>query len=205
MQIKKQKRINKKILIIATIATVLLIGGGTYAYFSLNSDHKNTEKSQNTATKTSSDKKTKSSDKQSAQDAKNEANRKDSSQTSEQNTTSDNKTPVKYENYTPESSEKLTGTINYAAAVDDTLVIRTTINQLISSGRCKLTLTGPSGQSINIESDMIANPSTSSCKGFDVALGRLGATNVARQGSWKINIDITADNKSGTLASEVKL
>lgn len=208
MQIKKQKKSNKKPLIIVIIVLLLIAIGGVCAYLYLSNkpnngqNQSNTEKSESKKSDNTDDSKTKSSDTNTESSDK----KSDKSDTNNESVDGNaNKTPVKYENYTPPANNELSGTVNYAAAVDDTLVIRTTINQLVHNGTCKLTMSGPRGQSYSNESNIVANPSTSSCSGFNIPLGQLAASASARSGTWKINISINAEDKTGSLTSEVKL
>jgi len=113
-----------------------------------------------------------------------------------------NQTPKQYD--TPEDSNQsdstLNGTINYSNVVDDTLSVRATINQKLSSGSCQLTLKNQTtGQTVVKSANIIANPSSSTCSGFDIPVSQVGS------GNWSIVIDLTSSNESGQITGSVKI
>lgn len=63
-----------------------------------------------------------------------------------------------------------------------TFYIRTLVETISSSGTCSLSMTGPNGKSYSATAQSQANPSTSTCKGFDVPVGSLTS------GTWHISI-----------------
>ncbi len=97
------------------------------------------------------------------------------------------------------SQDKLTGVINYQQIIDQTLRVRITIDQELSSGVCRLTIS-KDDKSIVKRANVVANPSSSTCQGFDVSLSEL------ESGQWQIEIVIESDEKMLTLKSsqEVK-
>ena len=92
----------------------------------------------------------------------------------------------------------ITGSINYKNIANGKLILRTTINQALKSGSCVLTLTS-GGRSVTKNTNIVQNPSSSSCAGFDVPLSELSP------GRWDITITITSDGKSGTIGGVVSL
>lgn len=103
-----------------------------------------------------------------------------------------------YEGTDPNTSQSLTGVINRASVADGTLTIRTTINQSLTSGSCRLTLTN--GQkTVTRNVNITPNPSSSTCEGFDVPTSELGS------GSWDINITISSGDRTGSLKGGVNI
>lgn len=108
------------------------------------------------------------------------------------------KSPSQYEGTNPNTTPSLTGFISYNSVVDGNLVVRLTIDQALTSGTCKLTLT-KGGSSITKTSSIIANPSSSTCSGFDVPTSELSS------GAWTIQIILTSADKTGTITGEVTI
>ena len=109
-----------------------------------------------------------------------------------------NKTPTQYEGPDVNTLDYLSGVITYAGAIDNYLTISTTINQYLSTGTCELILT-QGGKTVSHTADIIANPSSSTCDGFNISLSELGS------GSWNIDIRLTSGDKNGTITGEVSL
>lgn len=103
-----------------------------------------------------------------------------------------------YEGKDPNESHGLTGVITYTGVVDGKLMIRTTINQTLGSGACRLTLSSGS-KTVTRDSGIVPNPSSSTCEGFDIPTTELGS------GKWNITITITSDNRSGELKGNVTM
>jgi len=115
--------------------------------------------------------------------------------------TNDNpqKTPVQYEGADANKAGTLSGVITYHAVTNNMLTIRTVINQTIGSGKCTLTLAN-NGKSITKTADIIQNPSSATCGGFDVPTTELGG------GKWDIVIDLTdSNNRTGKIVGEVTI
>ena len=193
MRVQK-KSSKKRLIIILSIVGVLLIGGGMYAYVArpFSSDISDDSSSKNTDKK---DKKDETSD--------------DSSESADTNTSIDQTAPSQpretekdiqpdYEGSNPNTSASLTGAINYKSVSGGNLVIRTTINQLLTSGTCTLTLTNGS-KTVTRSTNIAQNPSSSTCQGFDVPTSELGS------GTWSISIAIASGDKTGTLSDNVSL
>lgn len=104
------------------------------------------------------------------------------------------KTPQSYE------SPSLDGVINFKSVADDMLTIRATINQSISAGTCSLTLTRNTDKKQVLKSaEIVQNPSSATCKGFDVPVSELGS------GKWDIVIEVTSGNKTGKINGEITI
>lgn len=108
-----------------------------------------------------------------------------------------NITPA-YEGDSSGDPKTITGSINHKSVTGGNLVIRSTINQSLSTGKCDLTLT--SGQKIVTKSSsIIQNPSSSSCEGFDIPISELGT------GKWSIKIIFSSGDATGSMSSEVTI
>lgn len=107
-------------------------------------------------------------------------------------------TPAQYEGSNPNTDSTLSGFINYKSIANNKLSIRVTINQLLSSGTCDLSLTNGSN-SFTDTTDIAENPSSSTCKGFDIPLSKLNS------GTWKITIKIVGGGKTGSITGEVNI
>ena len=109
------------------------------------------------------------------------------------------KTPSQYEGEDINKLSRLTGVINYKGVNSDKLILRLTIDQLLHSGNCQLTITSASGKTVIKTANIEPGPSSSSCRGFDVPLDQL------EKGEHKIKIEVTADNKTGIFEDAVTI
>lgn len=193
------------------IFIVMIALGLTATVLYLNSNsNKSTETTKGkTDNKEKSDKE-KSDDGDSADDKSNSTKPDDnngkpanSSSASDDNT--GGKTPTQYEGANPNNNSSLTGIINYKSVVNNTLQIRTTINQYLDEGSCILTLNGPNGQTYTNSVNIIANPSSSTCYGFDIPLDLIQADQDKRRGEWTINIHMTSGTRTGDLQDKIAL
>ena len=108
-----------------------------------------------------------------------------------------NKAPVKQEGEDPNTLSELTGVINYAAVNDDTLMIRVSIDQYLSSGTCFLELTAQNiDDSFSLSDNIAQSASTSSCT-YDIA------TSLLTGGKYDIKITLNSENKKGIIKGEV--
>ena len=188
MNIRNKKNKSSKKVIITLVLLLLVIGAGVGAYIILNQNDSN-----------------------SAQEDKKQENEKNKSNTGEETRDSGNAstdssvehesekeiTPG-YEGENPNLNDSLTGSINYTGVAGNNLIIRTTINQTLSSGSCEISLTNGS-TTVTRTSGIIPNPSSSSCEGFDIPTSELGS------GNWEITIKITSGDKSGVLKGTAKI
>lgn len=182
-----QKKPSKKTLIIAVLSTLLVIAGViTYALLTSSDDH-NSGSSTSKETRLRTD----DADTRSGEDAS-----INGSSTPTHEAEKDISPPYEGENV--DNSRTLTGVISYKSVVDGSLVIRTTINQMLGSGICSLTLSN--GQKTVTRSSGIAqNPSSSTCEGFSVPTAELG------NGTWDIKIQVSSDSRTGTLSDSFSL
>jgi hypothetical protein len=185
---KIQKRSNKPIILTVVAVIIVILGGYTaFAAYSHNWPFKNAEDS------------SKSQDKTSDSDSGKTAGDSDYQPT---NTNNPDKTPPQYD--TPKTDEPqkptISGVINYKSVMDDRLSIRVTIDQKINSGICDLKLTRNSPKkSVTKSAEVLANPSSATCKGFDIPVSELGS------GTWNIIITVTSGDKKGDITGQVSL
>jgi len=119
------------------------------------------------------------------------------------NKTNPNNTPTQTQedsNNTNAADPDITGVINFSSIVDNKLTIRVTIGQSLSDGTCLLTLTRASdGKNVTETANIVLNPSSTTCAGFDIPTYELGS------GSWAISIKINSDGKSGEITGNVSI
>ena len=110
------------------------------------------------------------------------------------------KTPEKYEGQDVNQLEKLTGTITYSEKAADNYRIRVNIDQFLKlPGTCKLIVIS-AGKVVYTDSvSVISNPSSGSCKGFDIPLTKLSP------GEYDIKIEINANQKTGIIEGKVAI
>lgn len=110
------------------------------------------------------------------------------------------KTPEKYEGQDVNQLEKLTGTITYSAKAADNYRIRVNIDQFLKlPGTCKLTVFSADKIIYTDSVSVISNPSSGSCKGFDIPLTKLSP------GEYNIKIEINANQKTGIIEGKVTI
>ena len=110
------------------------------------------------------------------------------------------KTPEKYEGQDVNQLEKLTGTITYSAKTTDEYRIRVNIDQFLKlPGTCKLTVFSADKIIYTDSVSVISNPSSGSCKGFDIPLTKLSP------GEYDIKIEINANQKTGIIEGKVAI
>lgn len=202
MQIK-QKKSHKKLWIALAIVAVIVIGISIGLFAHHNNQPNDRQDSTQTAKEDGGKKKSDNKDQDKSTDKNNDSN--SNNQSSSQTETDDRnggKTPVQYEGTSPNRNDSLTGSITFASANNDTLQIRTNIDQLLESGTCQLNITGPNGQTYTSSTSIVTNPSSSTCSGFDVPLNQLGANS---GGKWNLVINLSSGDKAGTITGEVNL
>lgn len=106
--------------------------------------------------------------------------------------------PQLYEGENTNTSAGLTGVITAKSVAGDNLIIRNTINQMVNGGTCELTLTS-SSKTVRKSAEIIQNPSSSACAGFDVPVAELGS------GRWNIEIKVSSGDKGMTLKETVNI
>lgn len=99
----------------------------------------------------------------------------------------------------PNDREELTGVITYVGVSGGNLVIRVNVDQYLTSGTCKLKLTGNGGAVYEETVEVIDSAATATCKGFNVATSKLPG------GKVNISILVTSGEKTGTIEGEVSL
>lgn len=106
--------------------------------------------------------------------------------------------PQLYEGENANAQSSLTGSISTKSVAGDYLIIRNTINQFVDSGTCDLTLSS-GNTTVRRSAEIIQNPSSSSCAGFDIPLSEL------RSGQWSIEIYVSSEGKSMTLKDAISI
>jgi uncharacterized protein YpmS len=181
-----QKKTSKKSLIITlSVIVVLATGAGAYALLSHGSSSEPTASEDNQS--------------KSLEDS-NSSSESTSINTDSSSTIHESEKDIQpsYEGEDTNNSISLTGVVNYKSVINDSLLLRTTINQILNSGTCDLTLSN--GQkTVTRSSSIVQNPSSSSCEGFDIPISELGS------GTWSIEIKLTGEEKTGILTDSVSL
>lgn len=97
-------------------------------------------------------------------------------------------------------SSDISGVLNSAFVSNGNLVIRTTINNALTDGTCTLTLTrSADGKVVTKTANVVANPASATCAGFDVPVAELGS------GSWTVSIKVVSGSLSGTITGTASL
>ena len=110
------------------------------------------------------------------------------------------KTPEKYEGQDVNQLEKLTGTITYSAKTTDEYRIRVNIDQFLKlPGTCMLSVISDGKVVYTDYVNIISNPSSGSCKGFDIPLTKLSP------GEYNIKIEVNANQKTGIIEGKVTI
>lgn len=110
------------------------------------------------------------------------------------------KTPEKYEGQDVNKLEKLTGAITYSAKTTDKYRIRVNIDQFLKlPGTCMLSVISASKVVYTDYVNIVSNPSSGSCEGFDIPLTKLSP------GEYNIKIEINANQKTGIIEGKVTI
>jgi len=78
---------------------------------------------------------------------------------------------------------------------NDTLFIRGGINYPVSGGRCFATLTGPSGQIITKNTELLQGPASTDCQTISISISEL------IPGNWSFKLQYESDKYTGTSAN----
>lgn len=110
------------------------------------------------------------------------------------------KTPEKYEGQDVNKLEKLTGTITYSAKIADKYRIRVNIDQFLKlPGTCMLSVISAGKVMYTDYVNIVSNPSSGSCEGFDIPLTKLSP------GEYNIKIEVNANQKTGIIEGKVTI
>ena len=110
------------------------------------------------------------------------------------------KTPEKYEGQDVNKLEKLTGAITYSAKTTDKYRIRVNIDQFLKlPGTCMLSVISASKVVYTDYVNIVSNPSSGSCDGFDIPLTKLSP------GEYNIKIEVNANQKTGIIEGKVTI
>lgn len=206
MEIRNKRNYKKVVIAVVVIAIIaaLVAGGWIIAHRNENSatpkSSDSTVSSESQGNKQTDD----SDDESSSSEDDSDKEQSDETAVSDDDPTNGGKTPPRYEGGPVQNSEILTGAINGMSVVGDNLSVRVTINQYINdeNGHCDLTLTSPNGVTYEYWSDLILNPQTTSCYGWDIPLSDFGGS---IGGHWTAQVVVTGDNRTGTFTREVDL
>jgi len=81
---------------------------------------------------------------------------------------------------------------------EDSLQIRTVIQEVVANGICTLTLTKDS-QTVTKTAPTYPTASVSTCQGFDVPVSELSS------GTWNVKIEVSADGKTGQATTTTQI
>lgn len=110
------------------------------------------------------------------------------------------KTPEKYEGQDVNKLEKLTGAITYSAKTTDKYRIRVNIDQFLKlPGTCMLSVISAGKVMYTDYVNIVSNPSSGSCEGFDIPLTKLSP------GEYNIKIEVNANQKTGIIEGKVTI
>ena len=133
-----------------------------------------------------------------AQEIEKEEEKKEEEEEKKEETVEKEKTE-QYDGQDPNTTDSLTGVVTYAGVNGDNLMIRVNIDQYLSSGSCKLTLSRDGNSIYNSEAGIVDSAATSTCEGFNVPVSELGKGNV------QIVIYINSGNKTGQISGEAEI
>ena len=207
MEIRNKRNYKKVVIAVVVIAIIAALVTGIWIIAHRNENSNTPKSSDSTVPSESQDnKQTDDSDDDKGSSGEDDSDKEQSDETTtpDDDPTNGGKTPPRYEGGSVQNSETLTGAINGMSVVGDNLSIRVTINQYINdeNGRCDLTLTSPNGTTYEYWSDLILNPQTTSCYGWDIPLSDFGGS---ISGHWTAQVVVTGDNRTGTFTREVDL
>lgn len=192
MKLQKQTKQNrKKSIILLSIVVALLVGGGAYALYTINSSEDKNINNSETSNKTNDENgNVAESDKQS-EDPKTDDSVKE--------TNSDTPTPPKTDPSTNKRSVRIDGSSDIS---NNTVFIRGGVSNSVEyEGTCYALLTGPSGATIRKDTTLLQNPTTTDCKTIQIPLSEL------TKGNWKFTLNFNSDQATGVsqeYAFEVK-
>lgn len=186
---KKQKRLPlKRVLIIACIVLlVVIIGALAYAYkvrlWPFSSSQSSTSKGIDYNAPTKEQSNATGSTKQSGS----------------AETTGSDPSPEPTPSTTPGQKPTVNMTITAANETGGTLYIRTLIETISSSGTCTLSMTGPNSSVYSTTVGVQANPSTSTCQGFNVPVSSLAT------GKWRIVINYSDSSVQASATKDISI
>lgn len=182
----KRRHNNRKLLLII-VAAILVAGGTTFAIVSAISGANSDDNSSDTS--------------ESSDDQNKFVSDEPPAENTEKDTNKDrfNEVP-QYEGEDPNNLEELTGAITYSSVNGDNFSVRISIDQLLNSGSCNITMTSGSATYSADAPIFMSGSNSSSCEGFDIPLSELSASK-----SWNIAIKLTSGDKTGTIKGEAKL
>lgn len=125
-------------------------------------------------------------------------------ETEEKNETTSDPLPKKeevkqYDGDNPNATDELTGVISYMSVSGDNLIVRVNIDQYLSNGNCRLSLSR--GEDVIYEEPVAieASVSTSTCAGFSVPVSKL------LDGKLVIKVVLESGEKRGIIIGETTI
>ena len=106
---------------------------------------------------------------------------------------------VQYEGEDPNEREDLTGVVTYAGVNGNNLMIRVNIDQYLAEGNCELNLIRNGTVIYSDTTGIVTAATTATCEGFNVPISSLS------NGNYQIVINLSSDNKTGTISGEVNI
>lgn len=193
MRINKNKS-SKKLILTLIILTLIIVGSvGTYVYYLKNHTSNNVASSTQTELSPDDPNYFAKPDKTPVPDIANSSG-------DPTNKIPSQSTPSGNDQETTTPPGVITGSITSKNKTSNTLQVRVLIDQILSTGTCKLTLTNKSmGATVVKSADILASPSSSTCKGFDIPLSEL------RSGTYDIIITITSESQTGTITGSISI
>lgn len=179
---------------------IVVVAAGVFAAIMLN--RKKTEpkdNSSNTDNTAVTTKKTeeKEPEKKTEEKSEEKTEKKEEKESEPEDENINGKTPQNLDEGAKDSQGGLTGVINYADVVDDTLTIRVSIDQYLETGTCSLELTAPAvNDTFGLTDEIAPSAATSSCS-FDIA------TSLLTGGHYNIKVSVESDGKTGVIEDEV--
>lgn len=173
MNISSKNKSNKKIVLIIVSLVVIVIAAATGFFWLQNQSSQSPQSNMSDETDSST------------------INVEDNSQ--EALDREEDKVPLQNDSAAVDQSN-LTGYITAKNIVNGKLQIRIQIDQYFTSGTCKITIGDYSEQA-----DIITNPSSSTCKGWDIPVSNL------QNGTQPIKIDINSGSNNLIINDEIAL
>lgn len=112
----------------------------------------------------------------------------------------DGKTPEQYDGEDPNNLNSLTGNITHVGFSDNTLVVRVSIDQYLTSGTCSLVVSDGTN-TYTEDAALFADATASSCEGFDIPKSKIA--NFSNYLEFTINL--TSGEKTGTITGVATL
>ena len=175
MKIHKDKTKKKLPLIIGLVLLILSVFVGLYLYIQAQHSYLNNTDSSH------------SSDKEQSRNLKENPNEKE-----QYHNTDKPSKPQEIDEVTKKQKVQLEASTDMS---NDTLFIRGGIDYPVAGGRCFVILTGPSGQSITKDTQLLQGPASTDCQTISVPISELTA------GKWSLVLHYESETYTGASAN----